>query len=152
MLVPGQEQFVNDLLTERQKDGDFRSFQNFCERLDLDQVPSEFFARMIEVGAFDSTGESRARLFKGYPRILQGVLKAKADQASQQISLFALAPAVSKAESIPIELPKVDEWTEEERIDHERQATGFFVHRLFAAARRSREKGRSSRRCAPGRG
>lgn len=120
-IASGNQQFIEDILAERQKHGGFRSFQDFCERLDLDTFPEHFWERSIEAGAFDTTGESRARLFAGYERILQGVRKAKADRALQQISLFATTPG----QSVPIELPRVDEWTEEERIEHERHGLGF---------------------------
>lgn len=120
-LAPGNHQFIEDLLAEREHHGVFCSFQDFCERLDSDIFPSDFWMRSIEAGAFDSMGESRARLFNGYERMLQGIRQAKADRASQQFSLFATAPG----RSVPIELPKVDEWTEEERIEHERHGLGF---------------------------
>lgn len=135
-IAPGNQQFVEDILAERQKGGGFRSFQDFCERLDLDTFPEHFLERSIEVGMFDAVGESRSRLFTGYERILQGVRKAKADRASQQISLFAILPSSAKGQSIPIELPKADEWTEEERIDHERRGVGF----SFSAYLQQREE------------
>ncbi|GAK61182.1 DNA polymerase III, alpha subunit [Candidatus Vecturithrix granuli] len=135
-IAPGGQQFVEDILAERQKRGGFRSFQDFCERLDLDAFPEHFLTRCIEAGVFDATGELRSRLFNGYERILQGVRKAKADRASQQISLFAILPSSTKDQNIPIELPKVDEWTEEERIDHERHGVGF----SFSAYLQQREE------------
>lgn len=124
-LAPGGQQFVEDILAERQKRGAFRSFQDFCERLDFDTFPEHFLARSIEAGVFDATGESRSRLFTGYERMLQGVRKTKADRVSQQISLFAILPSSAKGQNVPIELPKTEDWTEEERVEHERHGVGF---------------------------
>ena len=38
-LAPGSKQFVEDIIAERQKNGPFQNFQDFCERIDLDSVP-----------------------------------------------------------------------------------------------------------------
>ncbi|PIE31302.1 hypothetical protein CSA56_18685 [candidate division KSB3 bacterium] len=123
VILSGNAPFLESFLTDRREKGHFQNFQDCCERLDLAAVPNVFFPRCIESGAFDTIEESRARLFKGYEKIVKAVQSSKAEEASNQISLFAALPAAA-AISVP-PLPQVDEWTDEERIDHEKHAMGF---------------------------
>lgn len=125
-LVPGgRAQFLEDILADRQENGQFQTFQEFCERIDLDLLPENFLLRCIEAGAFDSTGTSRARLLLGYENIVQVVQKSKADRSVNQISLFDALPASSKVQLAPMPLPEAESLTDEETIEHEKNALGF---------------------------
>ena len=118
-FAPGGEQFLEDIVVERQENGRFKTFQDFCERVNLERIPSHFFLHGIEVGVFDSLGNSRARLFKGYEKIIHAVSKAKAEKAANQFSLFA------PSQLAPPPLPKVEHWANDEIINHEKEAMGF---------------------------
>jgi DNA polymerase III alpha subunit len=122
VLIPGDDQIIEDIITEREKNGRFTTFQDFCERIDIAHIPEEFLTRCIEAGIFDSTGASRAQLFQGYQKIIQAVLKAKTDREIHQISLFDALPASSLP---PVTLPEAEAWSEDELIDHEKNALGF---------------------------
>lgn len=128
LCVAGSPQFIEDMLAERQKKGNFKSFQDFCERIDLDAVPEKFLTQCVEIGAFDSTDKSRSQLFKEHKQIIQAVRKAKADRASNQFSLFALpitpVPKKTKLAKAAAE-ERIEEWNEEELIAHEKGAVGF---------------------------
>jgi DNA polymerase-3 subunit alpha len=125
LLVSEKEQFIEDILAERQQNGQFYSFQDFCERIDLDSIPEDFIIRCIQVGAFDSIEISRSRLFLGREKILQAVRKANAERSAGQFSLFTTLQDSSESQILPIELPEAEEWTEEEIIAQEKEAIGF---------------------------
>ena len=132
LIAPEEDLFIENLLSERQEHGAFQSFQDFCERVDLENVPVEFIARTIQVGVFDSVEPSRARLFQGHETIIHAVRLAKAEKDSGQISLFAAISSPSDEQMTRIELPDADEWTEDEIIDREKDAIGFsFTELLF---------------------
>ncbi len=120
-LLAGREQFVQDMIAERQKKGAFRSFQHLCERIHLASVPAEFLETCIRAGVFDSIEDSRAALLAGYQKIVAAVNAANAERASNQFSLFAALPAQPR----PVALPKVAAWTEEETIEQENASLGF---------------------------
>lgn len=125
LLVSDEEQFVEDILTERQQNGQFRSFQDFCERIPLDSVPEDFIIRCIQIGVFDSIEVSRSRLFLGRKKILQAVRKTNAERSAGQFNLFAALQTSPGSQSHPIELPEGEEWTEEEIVAQEKEAVGF---------------------------
>ena len=116
---------LDDLLFERRKNGQFQDFQDFCERIDIDKAPESFFLQSIKAGMFDSIGESRAQLFEGVELIIQAVRNAKAEKAANQISLFAVLPAESQEVALSLTLPEVEAWSEEQKIDYEKEALGF---------------------------
>lgn len=120
-LFAGREQFVHDIIAERQKKGAFRAFQHLCERIQLVSIPAEFFEKCIRAGAFDSIEESRAALLAGYSKIIAAVAAANAERESNQFSLFAALPAQPR----PVPLPKVAAWTAEETIEQENACMGF---------------------------
>ena len=122
-IAGAREQFINDLLAERQKKGAFRAFQDFCERNDLEAIPAEFFGKCVASGVFDAIEPSRAALFAGYEKIIDAVRKAKAERTSGQFGLFAMLPAATPLR--PISLPQVESWTEDEMIEREKAALGF---------------------------
>lgn len=122
LLSSARGSFVKALLAERRSSGYFSSFQNFCERLDIEKIPDEFLAHAIQIGGFDSIEASRTALFQGYRAIIQAVQEAKIEQATGQFSLFAQPAAGTSA---PIRLPNVDEWTKETRIAQEEDVLGF---------------------------
>jgi hypothetical protein len=122
-LLPSVEgSFVKAIFTERQSNGHFSSFQDFCERLDIEKIPDEFLTHVIQIGGFDSIEASRAALFQGYQTIILAVQQVKTEQATGQFSLFAQPTAGTPT---PISLPTVDEWTKEHRIEREKEILGF---------------------------
>jgi len=129
LLISGKKPFIENILAERQQNGQFRSFQEFCERTELDSIPEDFIIRCIQVGVFDSIETSRSRLFLGREKILQAVRKANAEKSAGQFSLFTASP---ESQTVAIELPDAEEWTEEEMIVQEKAAAGFsFTEHLF---------------------
>jgi hypothetical protein len=125
LLVSREEQFLEDLLIERQQHGPFCSFQDFCERINLDLVPEQFMMRCIQAGAFDAVEVSRSRAFANQARILQAVRQANAEKSSGQISLFAVLPPSSTKPNLPLTLTDPELWTDDELIIHEKEAAGF---------------------------
>jgi len=124
-ILSGDESFLEHFFAVRRERGGFQSFRDCCEHLDFDGIPASFFPSCIEAGAFDAIEESRARLFAGYEKILKAVRALKAEQASHQISLFAVLPPSSQTDITVPPLPKIDEWTDEEIVEHEHHAMGF---------------------------
>lgn len=122
LLAPKNAELIKTIVSERQAKGPFTSFQDFCERIDLEKVPDDFLTRAIQIGGFDSIEPSRARVFHGRHTVVQAVQRAKEEQASGQFSLFA-QPSTGASHSI--QLPAVEEWSKEQRIAQEEDAIGF---------------------------
>lgn len=110
---------IEVILAAREQDGPFNDLFDFCHRLDLRKVNRRVIESLIRAGAFDKLEPNRAALLAAV-----GLAIEAADQrgaAIGQNSLFG--DAVDNAAH---SLPKVPAWPEQERLQHEKMALGFY--------------------------
>jgi DNA polymerase-3 subunit alpha len=106
--------------------GRFKSFWEFCERVDLRVMNSRVIQSLIKAGALDSLGK-RGQLYAAVDKAMERAQKAQKDAAQGQGGLFGLfedGPARGRATD---ELPRVPDWEESERLANEKEVLGFFV-------------------------
>jgi DNA polymerase-3 subunit alpha len=120
------------VLREREDQGRFASCFDFCARVDTRQVNKKVLESLIKGGALDSLGMLRAQLLGNLPRLLEWAQRQQEDRQQGQFSLFGnttAAPAVAT-----VTLDSVPEWSESERLAHEKEALGFYIssHPLMA--------------------
>ncbi|MCX7049651.1 MAG: DNA polymerase III subunit alpha [Candidatus Sumerlaeota bacterium] len=132
------EAAVGEIVQERDGGGPFKNFLIFCERTAARGFNSRMLECLIKVGAFDSLGYSRARLVAGAPDVFEAAQVAINERKAGQMSLFgeAAAQANGGASLEESPLPDVREWTNEEKLNFEKELTGFFIsgHPLDAIA------------------
>ncbi len=90
------EAAVDEIIKEREKNGDFKSLIDFTSRMSQSKVNSRAMEFLIKAGAFDFTGINRGLLLAMLPNALKEGEKAAEDKDSGQLSLFA---ALDTAES-----------------------------------------------------
>jgi DNA polymerase-3 subunit alpha len=106
--------------------GRFKSFWEFCEKVDLRVMNSRVIQSLIKAGALDSLG-SRAALMKAVDKAMERAQKAQKDAAQGQTGLFGLFDEGPRAGRDADELPRVADWEEGERLANEKEVLGFFV-------------------------
>ena len=135
--VKGVGQGVCDAIAaERGSGGAFADLLDFCRRIDSGKLNKRVLDALINSGALDSLGSTRASLALQLPEVLKATEQLAREAQSGQVSLFGETPA----SAIRIELPQVAEWPMEERLKAERDTLGFFLsghpmdawHREFA--------------------
>jgi len=104
--------------------GPFESLFDFLERVDLRALNKRATEALIAAGALDSFGH-RSQLLAGLDTAYSEIQARKADEETGQGSLFDGGDAAIEA-SDP-ELPRVPEWSEQERLVREKEALGFFI-------------------------
>ncbi len=122
---------VESLVAEREKNGAFTDFEDFCTRLDPSLLRANTLDCLIKVGAFDSLGHRRSQLLDASEEII-ALAQAKAqEKARGQISLFdafasdAGGAAVEMNHSVQLRnIPEIDERI---RLQHEKELIGYFV-------------------------
>jgi DNA polymerase III subunit alpha len=106
--------------------GRFKSFWEFCEKVDLRVMNKRVIESLIKAGALDSLG-TRGQLFAAIDKAMERAQKAQRDEAQGQSGLFGLfddAPA--HAHNLDA-LPAAPDWEESERLANEKEVLGFFV-------------------------
>ncbi|HEY0789997.1 MAG TPA: DNA polymerase III subunit alpha [Chthoniobacterales bacterium] len=120
------EAAMESALRERGQNGDFKSLEDYCGRLDSRSVNRKALENLIRAGAFDFTGKDRAELFARIDQALAAGASLQRDRVSGQVSLFGdfdLAPAPQqKGESI-----NYTPWTPAEKLSYEKELLGFYV-------------------------
>ena len=108
--------------------GRFKSFWEFCEKVDLRVMNKRVIESLIKAGALDSLGK-RGQLMAAVDKAMERAQKAQKDAAQGQTGLFGLfdeGPAQGK-NGDGDELPTVADWEEGERLANEKEVLGFFV-------------------------
>lgn len=114
---------IEVILQARRQDGPFLDLFDFCNRLDLRKVNRRVVESLIRSGAFDKlsaeVNPSRNALLAGVAMAMAAAEQNSAN--SNQNSLFG--DAADKAANI---LPTVPSWTEQQRLQEEKAALGFY--------------------------
>jgi DNA polymerase-3 subunit alpha len=119
---------VEAIIRERRQNGPFKGLVDFCCRVDLQVVNRKMLEGLIKCGAFDFTGISRGRLFKGLDNVMAYAQRYQRDRASGQGSLFEAA--LGGSDSTPADdavLPQADPWPESVMLSEERALLGFYI-------------------------
>ncbi len=118
---------VNVILRNRREEGPFHSLEDFCDRVDLRQVNKRALECLIKVGALDRFGRRRPML-----DVLDQMMARSAGthsaKESGQTSIFDLIGGNGgEVQSVPIQLPPVEEVKSRERLLWEKELLGVFA-------------------------
>lgn len=113
---------VRSIVETRQKDGFFKSLEDFLLRIDPKSLSRKQLEILVAAGAFDSFGHNRAQLYNAAEYLLKQASRVHGEQASGQSSLFG-----GQSTSLDIQLPDTREWPSIEKLQHEFDAIGFYL-------------------------
>jgi len=117
------EKAILGLVEERRNAGDYKSFEDFCLRVDYKFLNKKLLENLIKAGAFDSINNNRRQLFENYEHISKIAAKRQKQKDSSQISLFSNSSVVNK---FP-EMSKTPMWSENQMLTMEKESLGFYV-------------------------
>jgi DNA polymerase-3 subunit alpha len=120
------ENAVGLLIAERVKDGDFKSFLDFCERVDLRLCNKRVLESLIQVGAFDNCDKNnRKTLLHNLEKIVAYAQKRQEDKNSSQASFFDLADSLIEEETVQID--EVPDFDMKEKLSIEKNLMGIYI-------------------------
>jgi len=112
------------ILRAREEGGEFKSFNDFVERVDLSKVNKSVLESLVKAGACDCFGLRRRVLYEGIGEVLRRAAVISRGRQKNQKALFAEAIA---DDYIPRELLGLEEWPESEMIKGEKEIAGIYV-------------------------
>lgn len=119
--------FIQSMVQRREADGEFASFQDFCERMfDCNDMNKRAVENLIKAGAFDSTGAKRAQLMAVYEKVLDAIASSRRTNVEGQIDFFGLS-GQTRGGSSSIPLPDMPEYAAKEKMFMEKETTGLFL-------------------------
>lgn len=119
---------VESIITVRDDTGPFRSFFDFCRRIDLHKVNKRMLEGLIKAGAFDSTGARRAQLMAVLDQAVDEGAAAQQERERGQTSIFGDETSGGPAHGLSeAALPDLPEWDQGQMLKYERELTGFYI-------------------------
>ena len=120
--------FIQTLVRERQLNGPFTSFQDFCERMfDCSDMNKRAVENLIRSGAFDCLGARRSQLMAVYEKVLDSIAASRRQNVAGQLDFFGMAMTSAGTSHSRIELPDIPEYTATERMFMEKETTGLYL-------------------------
>jgi DNA polymerase-3 subunit alpha len=111
---------IEAVVAARCAGGPFTDLVDFCRRIDKRQVNRRAVEALVRAGAFDAIDRRRASLLASVGIALEAAERTEATRA--QVSLFG-DDAATTAQA----LIEAREWTDAERLTHEKAALGFYL-------------------------
>jgi len=124
---------VAHIVAERERDGPFADFYDFCERVDPVVLNKRSVESLVKAGAFDSLGHPRLGLLEVYEQIIDGTLARRREREMGVMSLFgdvSSGTGTVHDERVPI---RDREFDPTQRLAFEKEMLGLYVssHPLF---------------------
>ena len=119
--------FINGLLEERRKGGDFTDFMDFCNRMFQLDLNRRALENLIKCGSFDRMGYRRSQLLMVYGQVLDGIAASRKRNLEGQMDLFG--GGIQEGEkSVPaLVLPNIPEYDAQELMSMEKETTGLYL-------------------------
>src|SRR4030042_4732217 len=118
---------VEQIITARERLGQFHSLFHFCENVDLRLVNKQVIESLIKAGAFDKLGGSRAQMTAALETAMKAGSGLQSDRASGQLGLFESPDAKKNYEKDHQRLPDVPAWPETQMLTYEKEVLGLYV-------------------------
>ena len=120
--------FIANLLSEREKNGLFADFMDFCDRLFDQDMNRRMVESLIKSGAFDAMGCRRSQLMQVYGQVLDGIAAARKRNVEGQLDLFGFGGGEEDNPPLPtLVLPDLPEYTPQELMSMEKETTGLYL-------------------------
>ncbi len=117
---------IESLVAERQQNGPFKSFDDFCRRMNGRELNRRAVENLIKAGAFDSMGYKRKALIQIAGAVLDSIAQSMRDNIAGQLDLFGMD---DEAEAAPaaVAIPQVEEYSPMELMAMEKETTGLYL-------------------------
>ncbi len=117
---------IESIVAARKKNGNFKSFYQFCENVDLHLLNKRVVESLIKSGAMDPLGR-RAQLMAVVDSAMDNAQKAQKDAELGQHGLFGVFQQDEETRVDEKPLPNTPDWDEHQRLGFEKEILGFFI-------------------------
>ena len=115
---------ISNIINEREKNGKFKSFTDFINRVNPKDVNKLQLEGLVKAGAFDEIDLNRRKLLESIPKIILTIKSKYDEKISNQTNLFDIA-IDEKNEEFKFET--LEKWTSKELLAEEFKSLGFYI-------------------------
>ncbi len=122
---------VENIKKERNENGKFQSFTNFCERIADASVNKKCIESLIKSGAFDEFEQNRSTLLASFEGIVDTIQSTKKKGLEGQFSMFDFGATNDDVENnmddIKYAFVEKEEFSEKELLSQEKEMLGIYL-------------------------
>ena len=113
---------ISNIINERIKNGNFKSINDFLNRVNPKDINKLQLEGLVKSGAFDNINPNRKSLFDSIPKFISKSKNIFENKSINQIDLFG--DNLNEIENIVV---NTEDWKFEERLSKEFESVGFFI-------------------------
>lgn len=118
---------VNAIVKEREENGDYESFTDFCERMKNEAVNKKCIESLIRAGAFDQFEQTRATLLASFESILDTIQDTNRKSFAGQVTMFDLASPEDNVNELKYTFNEQKEFSEKDLLSMEKEMLGIYI-------------------------
>ena len=113
---------ISNIINERQKNGKFKSLNDFIKRVDPKDVNKLQLEGLVKSGVFDNFDKDRNKILNSIPKIIQKIKNINEDKVNNQANLFG-----DIHEKNDFDYIKSSKWNKKELLFEEFKSLGFYI-------------------------
>ncbi len=120
---------VEKIVEEREKNGEYKNFIDFCERIVETQVNKRCVESLIKAGVFDKFEQTRATLLASFETIIDTIQSGNKKGFEGQVSMFDIGTEEEKEEreKQKYKFEEYEELPEKELLSMEKEMLGIYI-------------------------
>ncbi len=115
---------IENVIEERNKNGEFKSFTDFCERIQNGNVNKKCIECLIKAGCFDEMNQTRATLLASFENILDTINNQGKNSIANQVTMFDI---VEHNETTKYQYTVLKELDKKEILSQEKEMLGIYI-------------------------
>lgn len=116
---------IRSMALKRSEGGDFKSLEDFIQRMGEGELNKRAVENFIKCGAMDCFGYHRSELLAVYDTMMDSIASSRKKNLEGQMGLFSMLQDEDQAAAIPI--PKLPEISKADRMLMEKETTGIYL-------------------------
>ena len=116
---------IRSMAAKRSEGGQFRSLEDFIQRMGEGELNKRAVENFIKCGAMDCFGYHRSELLAVYDTMMDSIAASRKKNLEGQMGLFAMMQEDDQAAAIPI--PKLKEMSKADLMLYEKETTGIYL-------------------------
>ena len=115
---------VENIVKERNENGPYKSFVDFCERIADEQVNKKCIESLIKAGVFSEFPQTRSTLLASFESIIDAIQTGKKKGFEGQVTMFDLGGA---SEEKKYSFEEHEEMSDKELLSLEKEMLGIYI-------------------------
>ena len=118
---------VNAIVKEREENGLYETFTDFCERMKNEAVNKKCIESLIRAGAFDEFEQTRSTLLASFESILDTIQETERKSFAGQVTMFDLAMPEENIKELQYSFNIQKEFSEKDLLSMEKEMLGIYI-------------------------